>query len=223
MPWGWEFPVKADSVVSSIIPRVSNSPHRENLSLISPACLTVLTGRREKLQSVKWIPWESAELGKKKTILPKKCPLHKSLEPPTTPGTTCAASMGYCRCVCSGFQRFANLYERQQNCQSVLPDYCTSCRQLPCLWPEHFIKGYSLCLKSFSSLYDPLFHSWLRALDIHVIQICPHEIPKALLSVILQKQIACLSELDQQCFPLPTPNASEALNCCSDSLRQRPD
>lgn len=128
MPWGWEFPVKADSVVSSIIPRVSNSPHRETLSLISPACLRVLTGHRERLQSTKWIPWESAELGKKKTILPKKCPLHKSLEPPTTPGTRCAASMGYCRCVCSGFQRFANLYERQQNCQSVLPDYCTSCR-----------------------------------------------------------------------------------------------
>lgn len=96
MPWGWEFLVKADSVVSSIIPRVSNSPHRENLSLISPACLTVLTGHREKLQSVKWIPWESAELGKKKNILPKKCPLHKSLDPPTTPGTRCAASMGYC-------------------------------------------------------------------------------------------------------------------------------
>lgn len=42
---GWELLVKADSVVSSIMPRVPNSPHRGNLSLISPACLAAFTGQ----------------------------------------------------------------------------------------------------------------------------------------------------------------------------------
>lgn len=59
------------------MPRVSNSPHRGN-SLISPACLTVLTGHREMFQSVKWLPWESAQLGKKKPSCQRNAPCTKA-------------------------------------------------------------------------------------------------------------------------------------------------
>lgn len=60
------------------MPRISNSPHRGNLSLISPACLTMLTGHREKFQSVRWLPWESAQLGKKKPSCQRNAPCTKA-------------------------------------------------------------------------------------------------------------------------------------------------
>lgn len=82
MPQGWQLLVKADSVVSSIMSRVSNCSPRGNLSLMSPACLTVFTGHREKCNQWSDFPENQQSWGMKKHPA-KEMPLAQK------PGSSC--------------------------------------------------------------------------------------------------------------------------------------
>lgn len=180
---GWELLVKADSVVSSIMPRVPNSPHRGNLSLISPACLAAFTGQVERSAISEVTSLRISRAGGRRNHLAKEMPFCTKawiLLPHQGPGVQHLWGNAD---VC--VRGFSVLQISMKDNKTVSQYFQITALQLPCLWPEHFIKGYSLCLKSFSSSYDPLFLSWLRALEIRMIQRSLHEIPKALLSVIL--------------------------------------
>lgn len=218
MPWRWELLVKADSVVSSIMPRVSNSPHRGNLSLICPACLTVGTERSFNQWSD--FPENQQSWGRKK-ILSKKCPLHKSQDPPT--------SRDQVHSICGVMQIY--VFRISAFCKPLWKTIklsISTSRSLHKLQTASLSVAWALHQRLLSLSEELLILIWPSfplmtestwyAHDSNM----PIWNPKSFPKCNFIEQIACFSELDQQCFPLSTSNASEALNCRSDSLRERP-
>lgn len=167
------------------MPRVPNSPHRGNLRLISPACLAAFTGHREKCNQ--WSDFaENQQSWGRRNHPAKEMPLAQK------PGSSYHTR-----------DQVHSIYGVMQVCVFGVSVFCKS------LWKDNktvsqyfqitaeAADSFPVCGLSTSSKVTlsawrashphmtPIFLLWLRALEIRMIQISPHEIPKAFLSVIL--------------------------------------
>lgn len=77
--------------------------------------------------------------------------------------------------------------------------------QTPFLWLVCFVRSYSICLDSFSSSYDPLLLSWLKASEIQVIQICLTQTPKSFTKCNFIEENCLLLWAGSAMFPLVNP------------------
>lgn len=165
------------------MPRVPNSPHRGNLRLISPACLTVFTGHREKCNQWSDLPENQQSWGRRNHPA-KEMPLAQK------PGSSYQGPgaqhlWGNADVCVSGFSALQISMKDNKTVSQYFQITAEAADSFPVCGLSTSSKVTLSAWRASHPHMTPIFLSWLRALEIRMIQINPHEIPKAFLSVIL--------------------------------------